>query len=120
MFDRKGLLYIPVANADEETLTLLAIEAGAADIARQDDMFEIICEAEVFSAVSDSLEAAEIEVESKEITRIPSNTVEVDNAETARQVLKLMDLLDDHDDVQNVSANFNIADEVMTELEAEA
>jgi YebC/PmpR family DNA-binding regulatory protein len=117
MFDRKGLLLIPAANADEETLTLLAIEAGADDIARQGDLYEITCEVDAFSTLGEVLEEAGIEVESKEITRIPSNTVDIDNLDTARQVIKLMELLDDHDDVQNVSANFNIPDALMAELE---
>ena len=83
-------------------------------------VYQILCSPDAFTTVADALEAAEIEVESKELTRIPSNTVDVDDAATARQVLKLMEMLDDHDDVQNVSANFEIADEVMAQIEAEA
>ena len=73
------------------------------------------CDPDVYSAVTDALQAAGIEPEGKQITRIPSNTVDLD-ANQARKVLKFVDALDDHDDVQNVSANFNIPDEVMAEI----
>ena len=78
-------------------------------------MIEVTCEPDAFSAVSDAFDAAELTPESKEITRIPNNTVGLD-LDGARKVLKLMELLDDHDDVQSVSANFDIPDEVMAQL----
>ncbi len=118
MFDRKGLFVIPAAQTDEEKLMELVVEHGADDIRLNDDVFEVTCEADCYSAVSDALEEAGIQVQSREITRIPTNTVDLD-ASNARAVLKLMELLDDHDDVQNVSANFNISDEVMAELAAD-
>jgi transcriptional/translational regulatory protein YebC/TACO1 len=65
------------------------------------------------------LRDAEIDVESKQVTRIPSNTIELD-VNQARQVMKLLEALDDHDDVQNVSANFSISDEVLAELQAQS
>ena len=81
------------------------------------DNFEITCDPEIYSAVSEALEQAKIEVQAKEITRIPQNTVELE-ADDARKVLKLLETLDDHDDVQNVSANFDVSDEVLAEIEA--
>jgi YebC/PmpR family DNA-binding regulatory protein len=117
MFDRKGLIAIPAVKIDEESLMELALEAGAEDVRRSGDSFEVICDPDVFSNVSDAIDAAQLEPEVREITRIPKDTVELD-VETARAVLKLMDALDDHDDVQKVAANFNIAEEAMAALEA--
>jgi YebC/PmpR family DNA-binding regulatory protein len=117
MFDRKGLFIVSAEKASEEQLMELALEVGADDVKREGDSFEITCPPEAYSDVGEALDKAGIEVESREVTRIPSNTVDLDE-ETARKVLKLMDQLDDHDDVQNVSANFNIPDEVMAGLEA--
>ena len=90
--------------------------AGADDVSTVGDKFEITCDPDAFQAVSTALAAAEIETEVKEITRIPQNTVDLD-ASAAGKVLKLMERLDDHDDVQNVSANFNIPDDVMAKLD---
>lgn len=115
MFERKGLIIIPGDQANEETLMELALEAGADDIKKSDGNFELLCEVDVYSDVLAALENAGIQPATKQITRIPTNTVDLD-VDTARTVLKLMDALDDHDDVQNVSANFNISDEALAEL----
>ncbi len=119
MFDRKGLIVISSEKIDEEKLMELALEAGAEDIAANEASFEVICEPDVFTDVSDALEAAEVVCESKQLTRIPQNTVDIE-VDDARKVLRLMEALDDHDDVQMVSANFNISDEAMAVLSAEA
>jgi YebC/PmpR family DNA-binding regulatory protein len=118
LFDRKGLFVIAADSVDEEQLMEVSMEAGAEDISRQDGSFDVICDPEVYSNVSDALEAAEIACQSSEVTRIPQNTVDLE-LEDARKVLQLMELLDDHDDVQNVSSNFNISDEDMAELSAD-
>lgn len=116
MFDRKGLLVIERDQTDEESLLELAIEAGAEDVKTFDDSYEVISDPDAFGAVCEAIDAAEIATQSREITRIPQDTVDLD-VETARSVLKMMEALDDHDDVQTVSANFNIPDEAMAELE---
>jgi YebC/PmpR family DNA-binding regulatory protein len=116
MFDRKGLLIIPAANTDEDALMELVLEAGADDVRHVGDNFEVTCDPNVYSAVCDAVDAANITTESREITRIPKDTIDLD-VETARTVLKLMDALDDHDDVQKVAANFNIPDEAMAAIE---
>ncbi|MEA1950409.1 MAG: YebC/PmpR family DNA-binding transcriptional regulator, partial [Planctomycetota bacterium] len=116
MFDSKGLFLIASDKSDEDTLMELALEAGADDVATVGDKFEITCDPDAFQALSTALAEAEIETEVKEITRIPQNTVDL-NASAAGKVLKLMERLDDHDDVQNVSANFNIPDDVMAKLD---
>lgn len=116
MFDRKGMILVSKEQTEEDALMELALESGAEDVRQEGDSFEIICEVEVFSSVCDALEQASIETEVREITQIPKDTVDLD-AEGAKKMLKLMERLDDHDDVQNISANFNIPDEVMAEIE---
>lgn len=115
MFDRKGLFVVPEDKADENAIMELALEAGADDVKRVDTRYEITCEPSAFQGVSDALTAAGIEPEVKEIARVPKNTVDLDT-ETARSVLRLVERLDDHDDVQSVSANFNIPEEALAEL----
>ena len=81
--------------------------------ATDDGKFEVTCDPAVFRDVSKALADAGIEPEASQITRIAKNTVDITDPDAAQKVLKLMERLDDHDDVQNVSANFNIPDEVM-------
>jgi transcriptional/translational regulatory protein YebC/TACO1 len=96
----------------------VALEAGAEDIRRDGENFEVICDPETYADLLSALEAAHIEPTVKEITRIPLSTVDLD-VETGRKVLRLMESLDDHDDVQNVSSNYNIPEEAMAELSQE-
>jgi YebC/PmpR family DNA-binding regulatory protein len=119
MFDRKGLLVVPRDQTDEESLMELALEAGADDVRLEGDAFEVTCEVDVFNNVSDAIAGANLKTELREITRIPQDTVDLDAAD-GRKVLEMMERLDDHDDVQNVAANFNISDEAMAEIDAEA
>ena len=116
MFERKGLFLVGVGKMDEDTLLEFAVEHGADDVERVDDKFEITCDPSVFGDLSEALKTRGIEPQMSEIARIPSSTIDLD-AETARKVLKLMERLDDHDDVQSVSANFNIPQEAMAEME---
>jgi YebC/PmpR family DNA-binding regulatory protein len=115
MFDRKGLFVIPADKVEEDALMELALEAGADDVRRVDATYEVTCDPSVFQAVADALGNRGIEPEMSQIARLPKSTVDLD-AETGRKVLKLMERLDDHDDVQNVSANFNIPQEAMAEI----
>lgn len=114
-FDRKGLFVIPAAKTSEEQLMEVALEAGAEDIKQEGDKFEILCAPDSYLAVSEALTAAGIEPEMSQVSRIPNTTVDLD-VETARKVLKLLEQLDDHDDVQSVAANFKVSDEAMEEL----
>ena len=94
----------------------LALEAGADDVKRADDQWEIVCDPAAMTGVLDALKAAGLEPGSNELVRIPTNTVDVDDVETARKVLTLMERLDDHDDVQSVAANFSIPDTALADL----
>jgi len=118
LFDRKGMFVITCESVDEEKLMDIVLEAGADDIATVDENFEVLCDPNAYTDVSDALEAAEITCVSKQVTRIPQNTVDLE-IEDAKKVLRLMETLDDHDDVQSVSANFNISDEAMAAISAE-
>jgi YebC/PmpR family DNA-binding regulatory protein len=118
MFEKKGLFLIPDDAIDEDTLMEIALEAGADDVQPSGGKYEVTCEPGAYQAVSQALAAASVKPDVNEITLIPKDTVDLD-ASTARKVLKLMERLDDHDDVQNVSANFNIPDDVMAEIGGE-
>jgi YebC/PmpR family DNA-binding regulatory protein len=113
MFERKGLFRIAKSATTEERLMEVALEAGADDIQTEGESFVVSCPADSFHAVSEALADAKIEPESKEYARVPSNTVELTDPETAKTVLKLMDALDEHEDVQLVAANFVLPEEVM-------
>ncbi len=117
MFERKGLIQIAEKHATEEQLMEVALEAGAEDVRSVGDLFEVVTPPDAFQSVVDALEAGRIPTESAELTRIAANTVELDG-DNARAVLKLIEALEDNDDVQNVNANFNIPDELMAELSA--
>jgi YebC/PmpR family DNA-binding regulatory protein len=117
MFESKGLFLVPAGAIDEDKLMEVALEAGADDVQATDDgKFEVTCNPTSYGAVSKALTDAGITPEANQITRIASNMVDVTEPEVARRVLRLMEQLDDHDDVQNVSANFNIPQEVLEEL----
>jgi YebC/PmpR family DNA-binding regulatory protein len=114
LFLRRGLFIVPAAKIAEDRLFEIASEAGADDIQPVGDNFEIFCDPERFTKVSDALEAACVECE-KQVTRIPQNTVEL-ALEPAREILQFLEALDDHDDVQNVSSNLSMSDEVMAQI----
>ena len=116
MFQRKGVVRIEADKTDEDTLMELALEAGAEDVRREGDLFEVLSAPEAFNDVCDAIDAANLETESREIAWVPNDTVDL-SGDDARKALRLMEALDDHDDVQNVASNFNIPDEVMAELE---
>jgi len=115
LFERKGLITFSDTVCEEERLFELALAAGAEDVRHDRGQYEITCAPEVYSDVLDAIDSFGLEPDVKQVTRIPVSTVELD-AETGRRVLKFLELLDDHDDVQGVSANFNISDDVMAEI----
>ena len=118
LFERKGLVVIPAEQTQEDALMELALEVGADDVERQNESFQVLCEPDTYADLLDALEKAKLEPTVKQVTRIPNSTVDLD-LDAGRKVLKLMEKLDDHDDVQNVSANFNISDEIMATLAEE-
>jgi len=113
LFSRKGVVLVPKATGlDEDAILLAVLEAGAEEVNDLGEAFEVVSEAGDVVAVRTSLQAAGIDYESAEATFLPSVTVALDE-EGARKVFKLIEALEDSDDVQNVYANFEVSDEVM-------
>jgi YebC/PmpR family DNA-binding regulatory protein len=116
MFSSKGQITVPAAAADEDRIAEIALEAGAEDYGRTDDAWEITCDPPAYEPLRSALAAAGLEPQSAELVMIPSSSIPVD-AETARKVLQLVETLEEHDDVQNVFANFEMSADTMESLE---
>ena len=115
-FSRRGLILVPILT-EEDTVMTAALEAGADDIEPDGESWRILTDPSVVYDVKDALEAAGIEVQSAESTMVSSNTIEVTALEDARQILRIMDMLEDNDDVQDVFANFDIDESLMQEID---
>ena len=115
MFDKKGLIKVSKQNYNEEELMLLAIDSGAEDFKIEDDYFEIYTNYEDLDAVNSRLNENRIQIENADITFIPQSTIQLDE-KSADQMLKLMEALDENDDVQDVYANFDIDEEIMEKM----
>ena len=113
MFDKKGFITIRKEEIGEDELMEIALEAGAEDVVASGDFYEITTPPEAFENVRSALEKKGVALESAEITMIPQSTVSVEDESAAKKVLRLLETLEDHDDVQNVYANFDIPDEVL-------
>jgi YebC/PmpR family DNA-binding regulatory protein len=116
MFDTKGIITVDSDKVDEETLMEIVMEAGAEDIALSAGTFEIVTEAGTLDDVRLALDAKSIPMASAEVTKIPQNTVRLDNEKDAGSMLRMMDMLEENDDVQKVYANFDIDDATMERL----
>jgi len=112
LFDRKWVIVIEANAVEEDALMNIVLEAGADDMSRQGDVYEIICEPTGFSQVQESLAKAGLTAKSADIAMLPKVSVDVD-VETGKKIVKLMEMLDDHDDVQNVYTNANLTEEMM-------
>ncbi len=116
MFDRKGYLSVNKSEmeVDEDELMMAALEAGAEDVELEDDgTYSITTELENFEAVKNQLTAQGIPIASSDVTMLPSNTIEITDPDAADRIINLIEALDDHDDVQNVYANYDIPDEML-------
>ncbi len=116
MFEKKGVVLVDAGRYSEDDL-IAAIDAGAEDVAAEGDSLRIVCEPVDLRAVSEALEQAEVEIESAEQVMLPKTSVEVGPTD-ARKLLRLMDALDEHDDVDQVHANFDIKADVLEEVAA--
>jgi YebC/PmpR family DNA-binding regulatory protein len=114
MFERKGLFTIARESVSEERLFEVALEAGADDVKDEGDFFQVTCPPEAFTTVSEALEQASIPTTSGELTRVASNTTAVDG-EQARRVLKLIEALEENEDVQSVTANYDMPEAILQE-----
>jgi YebC/PmpR family DNA-binding regulatory protein len=116
MFEKKGLIKVDKTNFDEEELFLITVEAGADDLNSEDDqLYEIYTDPDQLETVQAELEKNNVIISSAERTMIPQNTIKLED-KTAEQMLKLMETLDDHDDIQEIYANFDIDDDVMAKV----
>lgn len=115
MFSSKGQITVPVSAADEDKIAEIALEHGAEDYTRSEDVWEITCEPAAFEPLRAAFAAAGITPQSAELSMVPSSYVPVD-AETGRKVLALTETLEEHDDIQNVYANFDIPADVMAAM----
>jgi YebC/PmpR family DNA-binding regulatory protein len=117
MFKKRGIIAVDRDAADEDRLLEIALEAGADDVVSDADSFQVLTAPEHHSVVREAIEQAGIAIAHGEVAMIPENTVKV-TGHQAEQVLKLVEDLEDHDDVQSVAANFDIDEEVMAQFSA--
>lgn len=116
-FERKGVISV-ARSVPEDDVMAAALEAGAEDVRDDGEEWTVITAPSDLQAVREALEAGNVPFSSAELTMIPTTTVEVDDEQTARKILHLMDLLDEHDDVQNVYSNFDIPDAILEKVSA--
>lgn len=119
LFEQKGVITVDRSAVSEEKLIEVALEAGAEDVSElTKDAFEVVCSPKEFQAVNSALEKAEIPVLSAEITRVPQTNIPLQE-DQSRKILKLMEAIDDHDDVQKVYSNFDIPEELLQRIASE-
>lgn len=112
MFERKGLFIVPAQHVAEDRLIEVALEAGADDVEPAGKTFEVTCDPTKFDAVDAALKSAKIPTDVAEVTRLAANTVDL-GEDDARRVLSLIGVLEEHEDVQGVTANYNIPDDLL-------
>jgi YebC/PmpR family DNA-binding regulatory protein len=118
LFERKGVFSVEAAGVDEDSLMGIALDAGADDLRRSGSLYDITCDPTQFNKVQEALQKAGVVTVNAELSQVGKVPVDVD-AETARKVMRLMETLDDHDDVQHVFSNVNLTDDVLAEMAKE-
>jgi YebC/PmpR family DNA-binding regulatory protein len=113
LFERRGVILVDSDRADEDELTLAAAEGGADDVTRDGSTFQVTSAPEALVSVREAIEGAGIPIESAELTMVPKTTIEVADESAAKKVLRLLDALEENDDVQDVYANFDIPEQVL-------
>lgn len=119
MFDRKGVIEVKGEGLDEDSLMTVGLDSGMSDMEANDEGFTLYCEPADLDALQKALEANKYVVDSAEVSMIAKTPVEISDPEAARKVLRLVDALEEHDDVQNVYSNFDIPDEIASQIEDE-
>lgn len=117
MFSKKGLITVAADKIGEDELLEIALSGGAEDMENTGEVYEITCEPEAYEQLKEALKAKEVPTLVAELAMVPQNEVPVGDVETARKILNLMENFEDHDDVQNVYANFDIPDEIVSQVE---
>ncbi|HDL90070.1 MAG TPA: YebC/PmpR family DNA-binding transcriptional regulator, partial [Thermodesulforhabdus norvegica] len=118
MFNKKGLIVFPKDKYTEDELMEVALEAGAEDVRDQGDQFEVLTDPADFLKVKQVFDEHSMQYELAEISMIPQTVVKIEDPKQAQQVIRLMELLEDHDDVQHAYANFDIPDELLKSIAA--
>jgi transcriptional/translational regulatory protein YebC/TACO1 len=118
MFSKKGLITVKTAGVSEDELMEIVLAAGADDMQNTGELFEITCDAGIYEKLRNALKEKGIAIEAAEISMVPQNTVPVSDAATAKKIISLMEAFEDHDDVQNTYANFDIPDEIMSKIDS--
>jgi len=116
MFTKKGLITVSAANTDEEQLMEIALSSGADDMQAVGEVFEITCDPGTYEELKKTLQEKEIPIEVAEISMVPQSTIDVSDEHTARRIISLMEAFEDHDDVQNTYANFDIPEEIISQI----
>jgi transcriptional/translational regulatory protein YebC/TACO1 len=113
LFERRGIVLVAADGVDEDELTLAAAEGGADDVSLDGSTFEVVSAPESLSSVRQAIEEAGFTVDSAELSMVPKTTVEVADESSAKKVLRLIDQLEENDDIQDVYANFDIPEQVL-------
>ncbi len=116
MFSKKGLITVNTAETGEEQLFEIALNAGADDMQNTGEVYEITCDPAAYEKLKERLKEKEIPTEVAEISMVPQSTVPVNDDKTAKKIISLMEDFEDHDDVQNTYANFDIPDEIVSRI----
>lgn len=117
MFSKKGVISVKTSGTNEDELTEIVLAAGADDMTNTGELFEITCEPASYEKLRNALKEKGIAIEASDISMVPQNTVPINDAATAKKIISLMEAFEDHEDVQNTYANFDIPDEVMSKVE---
>jgi YebC/PmpR family DNA-binding regulatory protein len=112
-FERRGVVLVPADGVDEDELMLAAADGGAEDVELDGSSFQVTAAPEDLTGVREAVEAAGFTIEGAELTMVPKNTIEVDDESTAKKILRLIDALEENDDVQDVYSNFDIPERVL-------
>ena len=116
LFERKGVVLVPAESVDEEELMLAAADAGAEDVVEEESGYQVTSSPEALQSVKDALTAADIAFESAEVTMLPKTTIRIEAEADARKLVRLMEALEENDDVQDVYSNFDIPEGVLEAL----
>ncbi len=116
MFHQKGLITVKADKVAEDDLMEIALSAGADDLQNTGEVYEITCQPTAFEGLKKALEEKSIPTEVAEVTRVAASDVQISDVDTARKIIALMSEFDEHEDIQNASANFNIPDEIMAKV----
>jgi len=116
MFNKKGLITVSTDRADEDQLLEIALAAGADDMENTGRVYEITCQPSTYEQLKKTLKEKDIPMEVAEISMVPANTVPVSDVAIAKKIISLMEALEDHEDVQNTFSNFDIPEEIVSQI----